>query len=151
MSGHAQPTPRGFNAIAAGSWTLAQKGVLAICVFQLGWALAGFIAEPSFHFGNGAPTQTVLWVDFNGVHALSGLLLFGPGLVFATRPAWALLYAYAASGALIVTGLWALASTQPAYVFSFPNNERDAVLHLATGGLFAVLALVQSRRDRAAL
>ena len=151
MSARAQPARRSFNAASIGSWTPAQKWVLGICVFQLGWALAGFIAEPSFDFGNGAATETVLWVDFNGVHALSGLLLFGPGLIFASRPAWALLYAFAAAGALLVTGLWALASTQPAHVFSFPNNERDAVLHLATGLLFAVVGLAQLRRDRAAL
>lgn len=151
MSAHAQPARRSFNAASIGSWTAAQKWVLGICVFQLGWALAGFIAEPSLDFGNGAATETVLWVDFNGVHALSGLLLFGPGLIFASRPAWALLYAFAAAGALLVTGLWALASTQPAHVFSFPNNERDAVLHLATGLLFAVVGLAQLRRDRAAL
>jgi Domain of unknown function (DUF4383) len=144
-------TTRGFNATAQGSWTLAQKGVLAVCVFQLAWSLAGFIAEPSFDFGDGAATASVLGVDFNGVHALSGLLLFGPGLVFATRPAWALLFSVAASGALLVTGLWALVSTQPAYVFTFPHNERDAVLHLATGAVFAILAAVQLRRDRAAL
>lgn len=140
---------RGFNATSEGSWTLAQKGVLAVCAFQLAWSLAGFIAEPSFDFGDGAATQSVLWVDFNGVHALSGLLLFGPGLVFATRPAWALLYAIAAGAALFVTGVWALASTEPAYVFSFPNNERDAILHLATAVVFAILAVVQLRRDRA--
>ena len=147
----APPAPRSFNAVAAGGWTLAQKGVLVICVLQLAWALAGFVAEPSFDFGDGAPTASVLWVDFNGVHALSGLLLFGPGLLFATRPAWALLYSFAAAGALIATGLWALVSTQPAYVFTFPNNERDAVLHLATGVAFGVLGFVQARRDRAAL
>jgi hypothetical protein len=93
----------------------------------------------------------VLWVDFNGVHALSGLLLFGPGLIAAMRPVWAVAYALAAAGALVVTGLWALASTQPAYVFTFPNNERDAVLHLATGLLFGALGLVQLRRDSVAL
>jgi len=145
------PAPRPFNATSSGRWTLAQKGVLVICVLQLAWALAGFIAEPSFDFGDRAPTETVLWVDFNGVHALSGLLLFGPGLVFATRPAWALLYSFAAAGALISTGVWALLSTQPAYVFTFPNNERDAVLHLATGVLFLAIGLIQARRDRAAL
>lgn len=151
MSANAEAAPRSFNATASKSWTMLQKGVLAICVFQLAWALAGFLAEPSFDFGDGAATQTVLWVDFNGVHALSGLLLFGPGLIFATRPAWALLYSIAAAAALIATGLWALVSTQPAYVFTFPNNERDAVLHLGTGVLFGVLGLVQLRRDRAAL
>lgn len=147
----AQTLRHSFNATAEGSWTLAQRGVLAVCVFQLAWSLAGFIAEPSFDFGAGAATETVLWVDFNGVHALSGLLLFGPGLVFATRPAWALLYAIAAAGALLATGVWALMSTEPAYVFSFPNNERDAALHLATAAVFAILAAVQLRRDRAAL
>jgi hypothetical protein len=140
-----------FNARSEGAWTLAQKGVLAVCVFQLAWSLAGFIAEPTFDFGDGAATESVLWVDFNGVHALSGLLLFGPGLIFATRPAWALLYAMAASGGLVVTGLWALASTEPAYVFSFPNNERDAVLHLATAAVLGIIAAVQLARDRAAL
>ena len=128
-----------------------QKGVLAICLFQLAWAAAGLIAEPSFDFGDGAPTETVLWVDFNGVHALSGFLLFGPGLLFATRKAWAMLYSWATAAALLVTGFWALASTSPAGVFSFPNNERDAVLHIGTGLLFAVLALVQLRRDSDAL
>ncbi len=147
----AAAAPRSFNATAAGAWTLAQKGVLVICVLQLAWALAGFIAEPSFDLGDSAPTATVLWVDFNGVHALSGLLLFGPGLVFATRPAWAVLYSFAAAGALIATGVWALLSTQPAYVFTFPNNERDAVLHLVTGFLFLGLGVAQARRDRAAL
>ena len=142
---------RPFNATSTAGWTLAQRGVLVICALQLAWAVAGFIAEPSFDFGDGAPTASVLWVDFNGVHALSGLLLFGPGLYFATRPAWALLYSFAAAGALIATGIWALVSTQPAYVFTFPNNERDAVLHLATGVALGVLGLIQARRDRAAL
>ena len=147
MSAHAESRP----LTSAEPWSLIQKGVLAICVFQLGWAVAGLVAEPSFDFGDGAPTETVLWVDFNGVHALSGFLLFGPGLLFATRKSWAMLYSWATAGALIVTGVWALASTSPAGVFSFPNNERDAVLHLGTGLLFAALALVQVGRDRDAL
>jgi hypothetical protein len=145
MSAHAESRP----LTGAEPWSLIQKGVVAICVFQLGWALAGLIAEPSFEFGDSAPTESVLWVDFNGVHALSGFLLFGPGLLAATRKQWALLYSAAVSAALIATGLWALASTEPAWVFSFPNNERDAVLHLGTGLLFGALALIQLRSDRA--
>jgi hypothetical protein len=65
-------------------WTFAQWGIVVLAIVQLTWALAGLIAEPSFHFGDGAPTQQVLGVDFNGVHALSGLLLFGPA--FLLRP-----------------------------------------------------------------
>ena len=37
-------------------WTLAQWGIVVLAVVQLTWAVAGLIAEPSFHFGDGAPT-----------------------------------------------------------------------------------------------
>ena len=90
----------------------------------------------------------MLGVDFNGYHALAGLLLFGPAFYFALNPKWALYYAVYAAGALIVTGIWALFDEQPAWVFTFPNNSSDAIFHLATGALFAIVAAVQVRRDR---
>jgi hypothetical protein len=124
-------------------WTFAQWGIVVLASLQLLWALAGLIAEPSFHFGDGAPTERVLGVDFNGVHALSGLLLFGPAYFFALKPRWAVLYAIYVAVALIATGLWAIWSTSPAGVFTFPNNGADAILHLTTGVLFAGVAVVQ--------
>jgi hypothetical protein len=129
-------------------WTFAQKGIVVLAALQLLWALAGFIAEPSFHLGADAPTERVLGIDFNGYHALAGLLLFGPAFYFALRPKWALYYAIYAAGALVVTGIWALFDTQPAWVFTFPNNYSDAVFHLATGVLFAIVAIVQIAQDR---
>ena len=80
----------------------------------------------------------MLGVDFNGVHALSGLLLFLPAFYFALRPKWALYYAIYVAIALWVTGIWALFDEQPAWVFTFPNNEADAMFHLATGTVFAL-------------
>ena len=53
----AQTLRHSFNGTSQGSWTLAQKGVLVVCVFQLAWSLAGFIAEPSFDFGDGEPEE----------------------------------------------------------------------------------------------
>jgi hypothetical protein len=129
-------------------WTFAQWGIVILATVQLAWALAGLIAEPSFHFGDGAPTQRVLGVDFNGVHALSGFLLFLPAFFFALKPRWALLYAIYVAVALIVTGLWAIWSTSPAGIFTFPNNDADAVLHLTTGALFALVATIQLALDR---
>jgi len=129
-------------------WNFAQKGIVVLAALQLAWALAGVIAEPSFSFGEDAPTERVLGVDFNGVHALSGLLLFAPAFYFALRPKWALYYAIYAAGALIVTGVWALFDTQPAWVFTFPNNSSDGVFHLATGALFAAVAAIQIGLDR---
>jgi uncharacterized protein DUF4383 len=129
-------------------WTFAQWGIVVLASLQLLWSLAGLIAEPSFHFGNGAPTQEVLGVDFNGVHALSGFLLFLPAYYFALKPRWAVLYAIYAAVALIASGLWAIWSTSPAGIFTFPNNDADAILHIATGALFALVAAIQLGLDR---
>lgn len=131
-------------------WSFAQKSIVVLATLNLIWALAGFVAEPSFSLGADAPTRRVLGVDFNGVHALSGLLLFAPAFYFALRPRWALLYAIYVSGALIVTGIWATLSTSPAGVFAFPNNDADAILHLSMGVLFGIVAAVQIGLDRRA-
>lgn len=129
-------------------WTFAQWGIVVLAVVQLAWAVAGLIAEPSFHFGDGAPTERVLGVDFNGVHALSGFLLFLPAFYFALKPRWAVLYAIYVAVALIVTGVWSIFSTSPAGIFTFPNNSADAVLHLTTGALFAAVAAIQIGIDQ---
>jgi hypothetical protein len=129
-------------------WTFAQWAIVAVAVFQLAWATAGLIAEPSFDFGEGAATERVLGVDFNGVHALSGFLLFGPAFFFATKPRWAVLYAIYVAVALLVTGVWSIWSTSPAGVFTFPNNEADAILHITTGVVFAAIAAIQLGLDR---
>lgn len=131
-------------------WTFAQKAIVVLAALQLLWALAGFIAEPSFHLGDDAPTEPVLGVDFNGYHALAGLLLFGPAFYFALRPSWALYYAIYAAFALIFTGIWALFTTTPAWVFTFPNNDNDAIFHLVGGTLFAIVAAIQLGSDRIA-
>lgn len=131
-------------------WTFAQKSVVVLASFQLLWALAGFVTEPSFSLAEDAPTEQVLGVDFNGYHALSGLLLFGPAFYFALRPDWAVYYAIYAAVALIVTGVWAAYDTQPAWVFTFPNNSSDAIFHLITGALFAAIAAIQIGLDRRA-
>jgi hypothetical protein len=128
-------------------WTFAQKGIVVLATLQLVWATAGLIAEPSFDFGSGAATENVLGVDFNGVHALSGFLLFLPAYYFALRPRWAVYYAIYAAAALFATGVWALFDEQPAWVFTFPNNSSDGVFHLITGALFAAIAAVQVSRD----
>jgi len=135
---------------ARGQWTFAQKAIVVLASVQLLWALAGFIAEPSFHLGADAPTERVLGVDFNGYHALAGLLLFAPAFYFALNPQWALYYAIYVAVALIVSGFWALFSEQPAWVFTFPNNYADAVFHLANGVLFAAVAGIQIALDREA-
>ncbi len=130
------------------NWTFAQKALVILAALQLLWATAGFLAEPSFHVGADAPTEKVLWVDFNGYHAFSGFLLFLPAFYFARRPDWALYYTFYVAAALWLTGIWALFTEQPGWVFTFPDNANDAIFHMATGTIFAIVALIQVAQDR---
>ena len=128
-------------------WTVAQYGLLIISALHVLQAIVGFIAEPSFATGPAAPTVQILGMDYNGWHAVSGLALFGPGLYFCRRNSWAVLYLLAAAVAGALPGIWAFFSQQVAYVFSFPNNTTDAIVHLVTAAVMACIAAVQIRRD----
>lgn len=86
-------------------------------------------------------------MDYNGWHSVAGLALFGPRLVFAVRRSWSVLYLLAAAVAGLLPGLWALSSHQVAYVFDFPHNLTDAVVHIVTAAVMATVALIQVRID----
>jgi hypothetical protein len=121
-------------------------GSLAI----LFWSVPGLIVNPDFGVGDAASSERVLGVDMNGWHALSGFLVGIPGLLLATRPREAALFAVAAAGGLLATAAWAVFSTEVAGgLFQFPNNEADAALHVATSSIFvagAVHWFVAARR-----
>jgi len=128
-------------------WSFAQIGLLVICAFHVVQAVIGLIINPSFATGPHAPTIQLLGMDYNGWHAVAGLALFAPGLVFATRKSWAVLYLLLAAIAGALPGIWAFFSHQVAYVFTFPNNTTDAVVHLVTAAVMVAVAAVQIRMD----
>ncbi|KUI01123.1 hypothetical protein AU190_16835 [Mycolicibacterium acapulense] len=128
-------------------WSFAQVGLLVIAAFHVIQAVIGFIVEPSFATGPGAPTAQVLGMDYNGWHAVAGLALFGPGLVFAFRKSWSVLYLLVAAVAGALPGIWAFFSHQVAYVFTFPNNITDAIVHLVTSAVMLAVAGIQIRMD----
>ncbi|MBN3511347.1 DUF4383 domain-containing protein [Mycolicibacterium septicum] len=128
-------------------WSFAQWGLLIISLFHVVQAIIGFIAEPSFAIGPDAPTAPILGMDYHGWHAVAGLALFGPGLVLCWRKSWAVLYLLLAAVAGALPGIWAFFSNQVAYVFAFPNNITDAVVHMATAAVMLAVAGVQIYRD----
>jgi hypothetical protein len=128
-------------------WSFAQIALLIICVLHVIEAIVGFILEPSFATGPGAPTVQLLGMDYNGWHAVAGLALFGPGLFFARRKSWSVLYLILAGVAGGLPGIWAFFSHQVAFIFSFPNNTTDAIVHLTTGAVMAAVAAIQIRID----
>lgn len=106
---------------------------------QRGGAVAGFIANPSFATGEAATSVQVLGVDFNGWHALAGLLIFAPGFFVLHRRDWARLYALAVIVSLVPSGIWAMFDSRPAGIWPFVHQASDAVLHLANAALYAAL------------
>lgn len=129
------------------SWTVAQWGLLVISVAHVGLAVAGYLAEPSFEIGPDAPTAQVALMDYNGWHAVAGLALFLPGVLFAFRNSWAVAYLVVGGIATALPGFWALFSHQVAYVLTFPNNVTDAVVHFVTGAVMVGLGAIQIGRD----
>ncbi len=128
-------------------WSFAQIGLLVISAFHVIQAVIGFIAEPSFATGPGAPTVQILGMDYNGWHAIAGLALFAPGLIFALRKSWSVLYLLAAAVAGALPGIWAYFSNQVAFVFTFPNNTIDAIVHMVSAAVMIAVAAVQIRID----
>ena len=124
-----------------------QRLLLAFCLLQLAWAAAGMVINPDFAIGADATSVPVLGVDFNGWHALSGFLLFGPGLFAFNRDEIAVPFTWAAIAALLATALWTVFSERPAWVFYFPNGSGDIRLHVGSALILALLLLIR-RLDR---
>jgi hypothetical protein len=78
---------------------------------------------------------------------VAGLALFGPGLVFALRKSWSVLYLLLAAVAGALSGIWAFFSHQVAYIFTFPNNTTDAVVHLVTAAIMVAVTAIQIGMD----
>lgn len=125
-------------------WTVAQWGLLVISLLELAKILVALVSGVSFAIG---PSVQVLGMDVNGWHAVAGLLLFGPGLVFAARRSWAVAYLLVASVGGIVPGVWALFSTRVMWLLVMPHNVLSGVLHLVMAAIMIALALIQVRID----
>jgi hypothetical protein len=57
------------------------------------------------------------------------------------------LYLLVAGVAGALPGIWAFFSNQVAYIFAFPNNITDAIVHIVTAAVMISVAAVQIRRD----
>jgi len=124
-----------------------QRLLLAFCLLQLAWSTAGLVLNPNFAIGADATSVQVLGVDFNGWHAVSGFLLFGPGLFVFSRDELAMPFTWAAIVAVLATALWAVFSEHPAWVFYFPNSDGDIQLHVGSALILGLLLVIR-RLDR---
>jgi hypothetical protein len=128
---------------ATSTITRWQRLLLAFCLLQLAWAAAGLVINPDFALGADATSVPVLGVDFNGWHAVSGFLLFGPGLFVFNRDELAVPFTWAAIAALLATALWTVFSERPAWVFYFPNPSADIQLHVGSALILGLLLVIR--------
>ena len=117
--------------------TPVQWSAILGAIAVLTWSIPGLIVNPDFATGDAATSKMVLGVDMNGWHAVSGFLVAIPALIVARRPERAAIFVPFAAASLIATAIWAMFETHPAAgLFYFPNNQGDALLHLATSAIF---------------
>jgi hypothetical protein len=120
--------------------------VLVVSVLALVHDVAALVYNPDFGIGAAAQTEKFLWVDYNGWHALLGLLIFTPGLVAWRRADWARVYALAIATGLLVTAIWGLLDTNPLGVLSFPDAISDAIFHIGIAAIFVLALFADSLR-----
>ncbi|MEA2348421.1 MAG: hypothetical protein QOG62_2208 [Thermoleophilaceae bacterium] len=124
-----------------------QYTVLAMSVIAVLHDVVALIVNPSFAIGADAQTVKFLWVDYNGWHAVLGLLIFLPGLYVWRRADWAQLYALAIVFGLMSTAIWGLLETNPLGVLSLPDQRADAIFHVGVAGVYVLALALQGLRD----
>lgn len=125
-------------------WTVAQWGLLIISLMELAKALVMLMSGLSFAIG---PSTEFLGMDYNGWHAIAGLLLFGPGLVFATRKSWAVAYLLIAAVGGAIPGIWCFFSTRVLWILVMPHNISSGISHMVMAAIMIAIALIQVRID----
>lgn len=102
--------------------------------------------------GDAATSEVVLLVDMNGWHAVSGFLIVVPVLIVLFK-AEILPWVLAASAvALFSTAIWTVFSDRPAAGrFYFTQPTADIALHIVTGTIFALGAIVGFRSLKPAI
>lgn len=117
--------------------TFLKRALLLNAAAHLAFAVAGLLANPDFSTGAEVNAVAVLGVDFNGWHAVAGILLWAPAFIAARRTDWALLYSIAVIVAGLIPVPWMLIDSEPLGILAFPNTAADAVYHVIGAAILA--------------
>ncbi len=132
------------------SWTLTRRTCLVLGFLFFAHAVGGMIVNPDFAVGPAASAKTWLLMDWNGWHALSGLLLWSTSIVVAFRADWARLFALVVAMAQVPIVIWMLFDPRPLGLFLLPTTT-DLIFHSAIVLLFAGLFLLDRPRGAGAV
>ena len=125
-----------------------QRGLFWISFVAVVLSAIGLALNPDFSTGDDLTSKWFL-VDWNGWHALSGFLLWVPGIAAALYSrSVATAYCFAAAGADVAPAFYALADRTPLGLLDFPNVASDIVLHFAFAAALLMVALPELRARR---
>lgn len=127
------------------SWTITQRTCLVLGVLFLAHAVGGLIVNPDFAVGSATTAKTWLLMDWNGWHALTGMLLWSTSIVVAFRADRARLFALVVAIAQVPIVIWMVFDPRPLGLFLLPTTT-DLIFHSATVLLFAGLFLLDRPR-----
>lgn len=130
------------------SWTFLQKMNLVLGVVFLAHSIGGMVVNPDFAVGDNATAETFLWMDWNGWHALSGIVLWITSICVAFRADLSKLFAWLIIATNTPVVIWMLFDSVPFGLFSLPTT-RDLIFHSAIVVAYA-LALLATRQKVAA-
>jgi len=126
-------------------WNLLQKMNLVLGIIFLVHAVGGMVVNPDFAVGSDATSQAWLLMDWNGWHALSGILLWSTAIAVSFRRDLSRLFAFVVVGAQIPVIIWMLFDPRPLGLFVLPTTG-DLLFHSSIVAAYAI-ALATSRRS----
>ncbi len=130
------------------SWTFLQKMNLGLGVVFLAQAIGGMVVNPDFAVGDNATSEVFLWMDWNGWHALSGILLWSTSLAVVPRADLSRLFGYLIVATNVPIVIWMLFDSVPFGLFALPTTG-DLIFHAAIVAVYA-LALLATRKKAVA-
>ncbi len=125
------------------SWTFLQKMNLVLGVVFLLHAIGGMVVNPDFSTGDQATSEVFLWMDWNGWHALSGIVLWTTAVAVAPRADLSKLFAWLIIATNVPVVVWMLFDDVPFGLFNLPTT-RDLIFHTSIVVAYA-LALLATR------
>jgi hypothetical protein len=128
-------------------WTVTQWTCLVLGGLIVLHNVGGMITNPDFSVGDGVTAVPFLGLDYNGWHALSGLLLFGLGMVVSPRADLARTFAIFVVVVDVIVGIWILITPEILGILYLPTTINDVAFHFGAAVLFALALAIDASRE----
>jgi hypothetical protein len=130
-------------------WTVTQWTCLVLGGLIVLHAIGGLITNPDFS----VPATTAkmfVGLDFNGWHALLGIVTYGLGMVVSPNADLARKFAAFVVLVNLALGVWIMLTPDILGILYLPNAINDAVFHFGSAVLFALALMIDGARQQSA-